>query len=409
MWKPAISLLVLLAAGALLLGQPGPTKPQPPAEPPADPTKPAPPEKGSMAEELAQALKVHPDIRVAEAKLRAAEAELRVAEAELGRVRLQVMQRIAAHRAALKSAEKTRDEAMERYKTQQRLYRDKGASFEDLRAAELTWYKYQQEVAALQAQTPALLGTAPPGAPPAAEEVRQHEQARLEAFMRLMLQAKEQPAALPVSVGEKLRKALDTPVPVNYDKVQLSEILDHLQDRVPGLVIRSVMDRYKDGNPEITLRFKDPLPLRAVLQALEDEVPGGGVRCVVREYGLLVTPPNNMPPGALLLHDFLRGEAADKFDPFAPRAAKNPPAENVEGVITKVDSATGLVVISVGSDAGLQKGHTLEVFRLKPKPKYVGTLRLVEAKPTESVGKMEGKPLEPVQVGDQVASKLLGN
>jgi hypothetical protein len=408
MRKTAISLLVLLAAGGLMFGQ-TPNKPAPPAEPPPDSGKPAPPGKGTVAEELTQALKVHPDIRVAEAKVRAAEAELRLAEAELARVRLQVMQRITAHRAALNAAEKTRDEAQERYKTMQKLYSKRDCTYEELRAAELTWYKYLQEVAALQAQTPALLGTPPPGAPPAAEDVRRDEGALREAALRALGQTQQPPAVLPLSVAEKLRKALDTRLPVDFAQVRFSEILDYLQDKVPGLVIRSVMDRSKDGNPEMTLRFKEPLPLRAVLQALEDEFPASpGVRFVVREYGLFVTPPGNLPPGAVLLHDFLHGDAlADRS--VAAKVGKNPPVADVEGVITKVDSETGLVVISIGSDAGLQKGHTLEVFRLKPpEAKYLGTLRLMEVRPSESVGKMEGNK-EAAQVGDRVAGKLLGN
>jgi hypothetical protein len=131
---------------------------------------------------------------------------------------------------------------------------------------------------------------------------------------------------------------------------------------------------------------------------------------VVREYGLLVTPADRMPAGAMLLHEFLHSDtAADKLAPPASGARKNPPGENLEGVITKVEPDTGLVVISLGSDAGLQKGHTLEVFRLQPAAKYLGTLRIVEVRPAEAVGKMEGKKTEAVQVGDRVASKILGN
>jgi hypothetical protein len=48
---------------------------------------------------------------------------------------------VADHLATVK----TRDEALERYKTQQRLYQNRVCSYEDLRGAELTWYKYDQE------------------------------------------------------------------------------------------------------------------------------------------------------------------------------------------------------------------------------------------------------------------------
>src|SRR5262249_21942341 len=41
----------------------------------------------------------------------------------------------------------------------------------------------------------------------------------------------------------------------------------------------------------------------------------------------------------------------------------NPPAEAVEGLVKEVD-ASGLVRLSIGADAGLAKGNTLEVYRL---------------------------------------------
>jgi WD40 repeat protein len=52
---------------------------------------------------------------------------------------------VDAAKADFKASEKTRDEALERYKTQQRLYQNRACSYEDLRGAELTWYKYDQE------------------------------------------------------------------------------------------------------------------------------------------------------------------------------------------------------------------------------------------------------------------------
>jgi hypothetical protein len=90
-------------------------------------------------------------------------------------------------------------------------------------------------------------------------------------------------------------------------------------------------------------------------------------------------------------------------------AAKNPPPENVEGLITRTDPATGLVVLSIGSDAGLQQGHTLEVFRLRPTAKYLGTIQIMDVRPNEAVGKPMTKMLGPIQQGDRVAAKILGS
>jgi hypothetical protein len=91
----------------------------------------------------------------------------------------------------------------------------------------------------------------------------------------------------------------------------------------------------------------------------------------------------------------------------AVRAAANPPKENVEGEIERVD-AKGLVKVNVGSDAGLAVGHTLEVFRLGDAPKYLGRIRIVSVKAKEAVGQAVGRSTAPLQKGDRVASRITG-
>jgi hypothetical protein len=84
----------------------------------------------------------------------------------------------------------------------------------------------------------------------------------------------------------------------------------------------------------------------------------------------------------------------------------HPPPENVEGLVKSVDEKSGLIGLSVGSDAGLEKGHTLEVYRLKPSPKYLGQVEVVDVTPTQAVAKPVGKPKEALQVGDSVSGGL---
>jgi hypothetical protein len=90
---------------------------------------------------------------------------------------------------------------------------------------------------------------------------------------------------------------------------------------------------------------------------------------------------------------------------------RNPPQENIEGLIKATDSS-GLMTISIGSDAGLSRGQTLEVFRLSSVPsqsKYLGTIRILEATPTQAVAQPVGRMASPPQVGDRVASRILGS
>jgi hypothetical protein len=92
----------------------------------------------------------------------------------------------------------------------------------------------------------------------------------------------------------------------------------------------------------------------------------------------------------------------------AAAPAKNPAPEDVEGIVKTVAAGGGLVTISVGSDAGLAAGHTLEVFRLGKTPKYLGTIRIVSVKAKEAVGKPVGRLLGSIEKGDNVASKVKG-
>ena len=91
--------------------------------------------------------------------------------------------------------------------------------------------------------------------------------------------------------------------------------------------------------------------------------------------------------------------------------AKNPPPENVEGLVKAYDPASGLMTITIGTDAGVGKGNTMEVFRIAAVPsqsKYLGTIRIIEAGHNYAVGQPMGRMLAAPQVGDRVASRILG-
>jgi hypothetical protein len=99
----------------------------------------------------------------------------------------------------------------------------------------------------------------------------------------------------------------------------------------------------------------------------------------------------------------IRGEQATQ----AGSAAKNPPPEDLRGRITQTDGE--LITINLGSDSGLNRGNTMEVFRLTPKPTYVGTLKIMDVRPNEAVGKLVGGVSRGrAQSGDEVASDILG-
>jgi beta-lactamase regulating signal transducer with metallopeptidase domain len=90
-----------------------------------------------------------------------------------------------------------------------------------------------------------------------------------------------------------------------------------------------------------------------------------------------------------------------------------PPADDVEGTVmvegtvTETDAKSDLVTVSIGSESGVTRGNTLLVYRLKPRPEYVGTLSVIDSQPKEAVARLI-KPLRagPVKKGDIVTSRV---
>jgi hypothetical protein len=92
--------------------------------------------------------------------------------------------------------------------------------------------------------------------------------------------------------------------------------------------------------------------------------------------------------------------------------APNPPSVKVDGKIEVVDDKDGttLVQVSLGRDQGVEKNHTLDVYRLRPEPKYLGMIRIVEAYNHKAVGRLisNGNPAfrPQLRANDLVTSKV---
>jgi hypothetical protein len=88
----------------------------------------------------------------------------------------------------------------------------------------------------------------------------------------------------------------------------------------------------------------------------------------------------------------------------------NPPPAYVRGKVEKVDPVDRtLVQIDLGTDAGLSINNTLDVYRLSPRPEYLGMLRIVNAGHHTAIGRLlpsrTGSRSE-VRAGDEVASSI---
>lgn len=104
-------------------------------------------------------------------------------------------------------------------------------------------------------------------------------------------------------------------------------------------------------------------------------------------------------------------EAKDKLrqaNTASRTVAGRRPTGDVDGVVRQIDQASGLLTISVGKDAGLEKDHELQVFRLdRTNPLYLGSIRLVTVGRDYSVGQLTKPARQPIRVNDQVSTSIL--
>lgn len=86
-----------------------------------------------------------------------------------------------------------------------------------------------------------------------------------------------------------------------------------------------------------------------------------------------------------------------------------PPPTDVQGKVVKVSDDGALVSINKGSDHGLAKNQTLEVFRFSPKAEWVARIRIIQVNEHEAVGMIVLPQNRKVTVlpGDQVGSSIL--
>jgi len=89
----------------------------------------------------------------------------------------------------------------------------------------------------------------------------------------------------------------------------------------------------------------------------------------------------------------------------------NPPVSIVNGKIERIDSTDGsLIQITLGTDNGVAKNNTLDVYRLSPEPKYLGMIRIVDAHQHKSVARFVytgNAAFRPqLRVDDVVTSKI---
>jgi hypothetical protein len=88
------------------------------------------------------------------------------------------------------------------------------------------------------------------------------------------------------------------------------------------------------------------------------------------------------------------------------KGLESPPA--VQGEVLRVDRQSKTIEISIGSDDGLVAGHLLYIYRTKPRPDYIGQVKIISTDPDQSVARVQGNTIngKKIEEGDIVSTTL---
>jgi hypothetical protein len=266
---------------------------------------PEPAKKSALEEALEKALKSNPDLRVAAAKVNEAEALL-------NRAQLQVVQKVVAQYRAIRQAKLAVQEAQVKLQMVRRIADAKGVPAGEISQAEIQLERAKAALADIEAEMDYLTGKISQRKP--VRFVRNKNdatEAEFLSFMRMMgdggnkfREKPIKPQAIEAKMADRIRKVLNQRH--NYDMERpVEEAITLFRNDLGNIhlqLVRGGSGKKLDG----TIKLKaENMSFGAALQLLEDVMTTHCV--VVREYGLLITPRDKVPPGAILLDEFWKG------------------------------------------------------------------------------------------------------
>jgi len=88
------------------------------------------------------------------------------------------------------------------------------------------------------------------------------------------------------------------------------------------------------------------------------------------------------------------------------KGLESPPM--VQGEVSRVDDQNRSIEITLGSDDGLVSGHEMFVYRVKPRPEFIGKIKIIAVDPDQSVGRVIGATIQgkKIKEGDLVSSTI---
>jgi hypothetical protein len=278
----------------------------------------------ALEESIAVALRNHPDIRIAE-------AEVQVAQAKLAQAKLLITQRITAAHAELAVARADAERATQQLDYMRKMVQKNVGSQAALQEAETKLQQFRAAVAAKEAMLKSLTGSP--------DDERRFEGTSF-SYGTLKLTPRvanshlafDVKVALPQSVTDKLKAALDTPVLMDKQQgVELEVFMTELLKKANvDLKVRLPATENKHLARNVTKLDLDAgdHQLRVWLQLVLDETnnyrnmnlylqPTGDKKPMryelyLREYGLLLSTPELAPPEAITLQQFYRQLQAER-------------------------------------------------------------------------------------------------
>jgi hypothetical protein len=254
-------------------------------------------DEATLEELLATALKNNPDIRVAETKLREAEAELY-------RARINVLNRIVRLQQDLKVARADEDHAAKNFEQIKELMTRGAIAQAEFRDAAGKLQKAKAEVVRVEAEIDLAIGKYHPRAAEWLDEsIKLHGQDRGKPMPSYFAPAEVLVvrANVPDPLAEKIRKALDNRYRPKVQGAINGEVaLDLLRTGAPGVNIQA---NVKNLTATADAQLTEDIPLGAWFQWAEDQF---NWRFIIRDYGIVVTDRDNVPPGAVPLLEFWR-------------------------------------------------------------------------------------------------------
>ena len=88
------------------------------------------------------------------------------------------------------------------------------------------------------------------------------------------------------------------------------------------------------------------------------------------------------------------------------RGLESPPP--VVGEVKRIDPTNRMLELTIGADDGLVVGHELYIYRVKPRPEFIGKVTIVTTDPDQAVAKVIGNTYQgkKIKEGDIVSSTI---